>query len=77
MKSNNKINGTCPFSHENNYINRYSMKVHEVGRKPRAIAEPIKGRQLPSVPEGILGIHSPSVLIIHIFSSRNTVLRLK
>ena len=30
------------------------MKMCPVGRKLRAVAEPIKGRQLPSVPEGPL-----------------------
>lgn len=51
VKSKNGINGSCPFSHGNNYINSYLKKVHWVGREPRAIAEPIKGWQLPSVPE--------------------------
>lgn len=47
-----QTHGSCLLSHGDNYISRYSVKMLPVGRKPRAVAETIKGRQLPSIPEG-------------------------
>lgn len=55
------------------------MKVHPEGGKPLAVAEPMKGRQLPCIPEQHLnlGIHVPCLVVIHICNNRDTVLRLK